>query len=63
VLAFWEYAAFLVNSVVFILIGGHEAHQPRRLYAAAACVAVVVVLLGRALAIYPLCALSACGSV
>jgi CPA1 family monovalent cation:H+ antiporter len=57
VLAFWEYAAFLTNSVVFILIGGHEAHQPLRLYAAAAGIAVVIVLLGRALAVYPLCAL------
>ena len=28
VLAFWQYAAFLANSVVFILIGSHEAHQP-----------------------------------
>jgi CPA1 family monovalent cation:H+ antiporter len=57
VLAFWEYAAFLANSIVFILIGGHEAHQPLRLYAAAAGVAVAIVLLGRALAVYPLCAL------
>ena len=58
VLAFWEYAAFLVNSVVFILIGGHEAHQPLRLYAAAAGIAVVIVLLGRMLAVYPIAALA-----
>jgi len=58
VLAFWEYAAFLVNSVVFILIGGHEAHQPLRLYAAAAGIAVAVVLLGRMLAVYPIAALA-----
>jgi CPA1 family monovalent cation:H+ antiporter len=57
VLAFWEYGAFLVNSVVFILIGGHEAHQPLKLYAGAAAIAVVIVLLGRVLAVYPLCAL------
>jgi len=57
VLAFWEYAAFLVNSVVFILIGGHEAHQPLRLYAAAAGIAIAVVLLGRMLAVYPIAAL------
>jgi CPA1 family monovalent cation:H+ antiporter len=56
VLSFWEYAAFLANSVVFILIGGHEAHQPLRLYAAAAGIAIVLVLLGRAVAVYPLCA-------
>jgi CPA1 family monovalent cation:H+ antiporter len=42
VLAFWEYGAFLVNSVVFILIGGHEAHQPLKLYAGAAAIAVVI---------------------
>lgn len=57
VLAFWEYAAFLVNSVVFILIGGHEAHQPLKLYAAAAATAIVFVLLGRMLAVYPIAAL------
>jgi CPA1 family monovalent cation:H+ antiporter len=57
VLAFWEYAAFLVNSVVFILIGGHEAHQPLKLYAAAAGIAIAVVLVGRMLAVYPIAAL------
>src|ERR1017187_7827576 len=25
--AFWEYAAFVANSMVFLLIGMHEAHQ------------------------------------
>jgi CPA1 family monovalent cation:H+ antiporter len=57
VLAFWEYAAFLANSVVFILIGLHEAHQPLRFYSIGAAVAIAVVLLGRALAVYPICAL------
>jgi len=59
VLAFWEYAAFLANSVVFILIGSHEAHQPISLVTGAAAAAVVLVLAGRALAVYPLCALFA----
>ena len=27
VMAFWDYAAFLANSVVFILIGSQEAQQ------------------------------------
>lgn len=58
VLAFWEYAAFLVNSVVFILIGGHEAHQPLQHYAAAAAIAVLIVLIGRVLAVYPISALA-----
>ncbi len=56
VVAFWEYAAFLANSVVFILIGGYEAHQPIGLVAVAASIAVALVLLGRAVAVYPICA-------
>ena len=54
--AFWEFAAFLANSVVFILIGGHEAHQPLTLFPVEALVAIGLVLLARALAVYPLCA-------
>lgn len=62
VLAFWEYAAFLANSVVFILIGNHEAHQHLTLVAGAAATAIVLVLAGRALAVYPLCILfTRCG--
>ncbi len=57
VLAFWEYAAFLANSIVFILIGGNEASQPIRIVAGPAAVAVGFVLLGRVLAVYPICAL------
>jgi CPA1 family monovalent cation:H+ antiporter len=56
-LAFWEYAAFLANSIVFILIGEHEAHQPIILFGGAAAIAVALVLLGRVVAVYPLCAL------
>ena len=59
VFAFWEYAAFLANSVVFILIGSHEAHQHLTDVVGAAAVAIVLVLAGRALAVYPLCALFA----
>ena len=57
VLAFWEYAAFLANSVVFILIGSHEAHQPVSLVRGSIAAAVFLVLAGRALAVYPFCAL------
>jgi CPA1 family monovalent cation:H+ antiporter len=57
VLAFWEYAAFLANSVIFILIGSHEAHQPIALFVGTAAVAIGLVLCGRALAVYPLCGL------
>ena len=58
-LAFWEYAAFLANSIVFILIGEHEAHQPMYLVAGAAGIAIVLVLIGRGCAVYTLCSLFA----
>jgi len=57
VTAFWTYAAFLANSIVFILIGGNEAHLPLRVFGGAALVAALLVLAGRALAVYPLAAL------
>jgi monovalent cation:H+ antiporter, CPA1 family len=56
-LAFWDYAAFLANSIVFILIGEHEAHQPIALVAGAAGFAIIFVLLGRSLAVYLICSL------
>jgi CPA1 family monovalent cation:H+ antiporter len=59
VTAFWTYVAFLANSIVFILIGGNEAHLPLRDYAAAALIAAALVLVGRAVAVYPLSALVA----
>ena len=59
VVSFWEYAAFLANSVVFILIGGNEANQASQLFTFAAAAAVGLVLVGRVAAVYPLCALFA----
>ena len=56
VVAFWEYAAFLANSVVFILIGLHEAAQGRRLLTQTTLIAVALVSLGRMVAVYPLSA-------
>src|SRR5690242_17168594 len=54
----WEYFAFLANSFVFILIGMTEANQPvRDLGSMAAAVAIVLVLAGRGLSVYPLAAL------
>jgi CPA1 family monovalent cation:H+ antiporter len=54
----WEYFAFLANSLVFILIGMSVASQPiHRLGSSAAAVAILLVLAGRALSIYPLSAL------
>ncbi|MES2326678.1 MAG: sodium:proton antiporter [Pseudomonadota bacterium] len=53
----WEYFAFLANSLVFILIGTNVANQPLNLIGAAGTIAIVLVLAGRALSIYPLSAL------
>ena len=54
----WEYFAFLANSFVFILIGMNVANQPlRALGSGAAVVAIILVLAGRGLSIYPLSAL------
>ncbi len=51
----WEYFAFLANSFVFILIGMNLANQPlRELGSVAAAVAILLVLAGRGLSIYPL---------
>jgi CPA1 family monovalent cation:H+ antiporter len=57
VISFWQYAAFLANSVAFILIGGYEATEASRLFTRAAALAMVLVLIGRVAAVYPLCAL------
>ncbi|HUO28303.1 MAG TPA: sodium:proton antiporter [Bryobacteraceae bacterium] len=53
--AFWEYAAFVANSIVFLLIGMHEA---RRDFVAAwlpSVIAALLVIAGRAATVYPLC--------
>jgi CPA1 family monovalent cation:H+ antiporter len=51
----WDYFAFLANSFVFILIGMNVANQPlQHLGSAAAVIAILLVLFGRALSIYPL---------
>lgn len=53
----WEYFAFVANSFVFILIGMNVANQPLgQLGSAAAGVAILLVLAGRGLSIYPLAA-------
>jgi len=56
-ISFWDYAAFLANSVVFILIGEHEAVQAGRLFTPVAALAVGLVLAARVATVYPLCAL------
>jgi CPA1 family monovalent cation:H+ antiporter len=53
VLSFWEYAAFLVNSLVFILIGGREAGVSFWPLISVAAIATLLSLLGRAASVYP----------
>jgi CPA1 family monovalent cation:H+ antiporter len=59
VIRFWDFAAFLANSVVFLLIGSRGATQPLAAYGVAAAVGTLAVLVGRAMAIYPVTALFA----
>lgn len=56
---FWDFAAFLANSIIFLLIGSREAEQPFGAFLWPAIVGIVLVLAGRAIAIYPIAALFA----
>jgi Na+:H+ antiporter len=51
---FWEFMAFLANSIIFFLIGVREANQSFWNSIGMVAVAIVVVTFGRAAAIYPL---------
>ncbi len=55
--AYWEYLGFLANSFVFIGIGVHVSFQNFKSVLLPALFAILLVLLGRALAVYPFCAL------
>jgi CPA1 family monovalent cation:H+ antiporter len=57
ILAFWDYAAFLANSVIFILIGGGTASVPLWTLLQAAPAAILLCLVGRAASVYPIAAL------
>jgi CPA1 family monovalent cation:H+ antiporter len=52
---FWEYVAFVANSLVFLLIGMHGTYQHFVERWLPAVIAIVLVTLGRAVAIYPCC--------
>ncbi len=57
VISFWEYAAFLANSFVFMLIGIHEASMPLSVIGwLTAGAAIVLVLVGRLITVYPIAA-------
>jgi len=51
---FWEYAAFVANSLIFLLIGMRLANQNYKFVLLPALIAIVLVTIGRVLAIYPL---------
>jgi monovalent cation:H+ antiporter, CPA1 family len=53
---FWEFAAFVANSLIFLLIGAQEAQQHFTGIWLPLLVAIALVTLGRAVAIYPICA-------
>ena len=53
--AFWEYAAFVANSIVFLLIGMHEASRNFAIAWLPGVVAVLLVTGGRAAVVYPIC--------
>ena len=57
--AFWEFAAFVANSLVFLLLGLHLAQRHFASVWRPAAAAIVIVLLGRAVAVYPCCLLFA----
>jgi len=54
VTSYWEYVAFLANSVIFLVIGIHEAHQPFALLSWPIAIAVVATLIARLFSIIPL---------
>lgn len=55
--SFWEFAAFLANSLIFMLIGVEEMRQDFNALMGVSLTAIAVVTLGRALAVYPVLAL------
>ena len=59
VMRFWDFAAFLANSVIFILIGSRAAGQDYAAIVWPAAIGIALALGGRAVAIYPVGALFA----
>jgi Na+:H+ antiporter len=57
--AFWEYIAFAANSLIFLLIGVREEQQNYSAIWGVALIAILLVMLGRSVAIYPTCLLFA----
>ncbi|CAN5208483.1 cation:proton antiporter [soil metagenome] len=51
-ISFWDYAAFLANSVIFILMGSRIAESSAGLFSLASLTALWLVMMGRAAAVY-----------
>jgi CPA1 family monovalent cation:H+ antiporter len=56
VLNHWEFVAFIINSMIFLLIGDREATMPILTVIEAAGAAILLSLLGRAVGVYPVMA-------
>src|SRR5438445_9746285 len=54
---FWEFAAFVVNSVIFIILGINLASQDLAKASIPIAAAIIAVIIGRAIAVYPCSAL------
>ncbi len=52
---FWSFAAFVANSLIFLLIGMREARQNLSSTWAPASIVILIVMVGRAAAVYPCC--------
>ena len=61
--AFWEFVAFVANSLIFLLIGVHEAQQDFSAIWGVSLVAIALVTLGRAVVVYPFSALFSRGDL
>jgi CPA1 family monovalent cation:H+ antiporter len=57
VMAFWEYIAFLANSLIFLLLGMQQARLNFQQAGLSIFLAIGLVLVGRGVAVYPTCLL------
>lgn len=53
---FWEFAAFVANSIVFVLLGIYEGYQDFGPVLTTIGIAIIAVIIARAVAIYPISA-------
>jgi CPA1 family monovalent cation:H+ antiporter len=54
IMDFWEFMAFIANSIIFFLIGVREANQNFLNSIGVVAIAIAIVTIGRAAAIYPI---------